>query len=132
QYAKSVDGIAQTKDLKVIGLFDHGCFIFPRLTRYLEGKEDLSCSREYDLLREELMKNRSAPVVLAYSWDGYQNSLGEEGASGLLSFEGMDQYLSAVFEELSVLMDENGVERQYYLVGIPPRTSRSAFQCLAQ
>lgn len=125
QYAKSMD----EDGLKVAGLFDHGCLIFPTVSRYRNNREDQSCSVEYDALKGLLSKS-DKPLIMASSWDTYRNNLINKGEKNKLDLS-QDDYKSLIKSELDLIVDENGTQRDYFLVGVPQRAGVNVFECLA-
>lgn len=125
QYAKALD----ENNYRVAGLFDHGCLIFPNITRYLKNREDENCSAEYDKLKSVLQGN-SIPLIIAHSWDGYGNVIIEKGGDKPLRLEKNDYY-ELIRKELDVIVSENGANRFYFVLGVPQRAKYNAFECLA-
>ena len=118
QYAKAIDSLASTQKRKVIALFDHGCLIFPDVTRYIKGVESNSCSAEYQKLVHVLRENLGANVLLANNWEGYRNKLGYRDALSPLSLDAT-LYDELIIDQLLKLFAESGSEREYFLVGTP-------------
>lgn len=126
QYSKALDD----KGVRVAGLFDHGCLILPNYSRFLNNKEDKSCSKEYGKLKVKLEGNNK-PLLLAYSWDGYQKILVDKGSDEKLDIT-TDEYFKVISSELGVIFKENGVNRKYFILGVPQRAKINAFECLAR
>lgn len=126
QYVKSLD----SRKVKVQGLFDHGCIILPSYTRYSNGKEDLSCSAEYNKVKEAL-KLSDKPLIIAHSWDRYSLELMKKGGTSVLDIT-FDEYLNILGVELDKLFYDIGIERTYILIGVPHRAKQHAFNCMAE
>lgn len=128
QYASFLDNYGTEHDIKYIGLFDHGCLITPKYTRYINGKEDKECSAEYPKL-QELAKKNNMPIVFAFAWTGYITTTGIKNKDTLLELSAQ-QYLTLVKNEMTQMFLELG-DRNYYLIGIPQRAKEHAYTCLA-
>lgn len=126
QYSKSLED----KDVRVAGLFDHGCLILPNYSRWLNNKEDQTCSEEYGKVKSEL-KGNNKPLLLAHSWDSYQNKLVKKGSDEKLDID-IDGYYKIISDELKIIFNENGSDRKYFILGVPQRTKVDAFECLAR
>lgn len=126
QYSKALE----EKGLKVAGLFDHGCLIFPNYSYYINNKEDLSCSLEYDKLNAVLSKNNK-PLVMAYSWDSYRMHLIRKGGDKQSHLD-QSSYHALIKSELDNIVNANGLSRYYFILGVPQRAKENAFECLAR
>ena len=125
QYAR----VIEETGIRALGRFYHGCPILPHLTKYEEGKELEACSRQYQTIADELQQHNK-PVILAQSWDSYQDKIMEKGSAGPLSLT-EQAYNDRIIEELTVLIQDWG-EREYVLVGVPQKAWINAFECLAR
>ena len=125
QYAKALE----ENGYKVAGLFDHGCLIFPNYSRYLGNKEDVSCSVEYNKLKP-VLNNTNKPLIMGHSWDAYRNTLIKKGGDKPLSLTA-DSYYKLIQGELDAIVNENGLNRPYFVLGVPQRAKINAFECLA-
>lgn len=126
QYAKAME----SKGLKVAGLFDHGCLVFPTVSRFIGNQEDLSCSVEYEKIKPVLAGNNK-PLILAHSWDTYRNILISKGGNARLELTEKD-YNDLIKSELDIMVSENGLNRDYFVLGVPQRAKDNAFECLAR
>ncbi|PAR27904.1 acyltransferase family protein, partial [Vibrio metoecus] len=126
QYSKALE----ENGIRFAGLFDHGCLIMPNYSRFLNNKEDISCSGEYLKVRAELEKNKK-PLLIAYSWDSYQNNLIKKGGDQKLELNS-NEYFDIISSELEVIFDDNGNDRKYFILGVPQRSRIDAFECLAR
>jgi len=127
QYSKSLE----ERNVKVAGLFDHGCFILPNYTRYRFNAEDIACSNEYPKLMGLLNQNTSIPVFIAHNWDYYQDKLIKKGGSYPCELS-KEEFYKVIKSELEQLFEDGGHSRSYFIVGVPPETDINAFDCLAQ
>lgn len=125
QYAKALE----EKSLKIAGLFDHGCLIFPNYTIYRNNQEDKSCSLEYAKLNAVLEKNNK-PLLMAFSWASHQNRLIVKGGDKKLNLD-YQSYSSLIKNELDAIVNENGLDRHYFVLGVPQSAEVNAFECLA-
>lgn len=126
QYAQSI----KDAGISVAALFDHGCLIVPNYSRFLSNQEDLSCSEEYEKFRGVLKGNKK-PVIIANSWDAYQGLLVKKGSNVNLKLK-ESEYFDLLSSEMDLIFRDNGIERQYYLIGVPQRSQVDAFECLAR
>lgn len=126
QYVRSLD----SRKVKILGLFDHGCIILPNYTRYSHGKEDLSCSAEYYKVKEQLKFN-DKPLIVAHSWDRYSLEFMRKGGSNVLDIT-FEEYLNIIGTELDELFFDIGIERNYILIGVPHRAKQHAFNCMVE
>lgn len=125
QYARALE----ENDYKVAGLFDHGCLIFPNYSRYLGNKEDVSCSVEYDKLKP-VLKNMNKPLIMGHSWGTYRNILIKKSGDKPLTLT-EDDYYDLIQSELDTIVHDNGLNRSYFILGVPQRAKINAFECLA-
>jgi peptidoglycan/LPS O-acetylase OafA/YrhL len=125
QYAKALE----EKGLKVAGLFDHGCLIFPNYTIFRNNQEDVSCSLEYAKLSSVLEKSNK-PLLMAYSWASHQNRLILKGGDKKLNLD-YQSYSNLIKNELDAIVNENGLNRLYFILGVPQSAEVNAFECLA-
>lgn len=125
QYSRAL----KERGVRVAGLFDHGCPILPNYSRYLNNKEDKVCSKEYEKVKGKL-ENNSKPLLLANSWGSYQKTLIKKGADEPLRVD-IDEYYKIISSELRVIVKENGINRKYFVLGVPQRSKMDAFECLA-
>lgn len=130
QYAKFLDIYGKEKKLKFLALFDHGCLIFKNYTRFLNGKEDASCSSEYEKLKKMILIDNK-PIVLSYQWDGYINLLGRKNSNEVIPFEGIDDYSLVIASELLELEKDFG-DRNYSIVSVPQATKELGFSCISR
>lgn len=126
QYAKSFD----EHKVSAAALFDHGCLIFPNYSRYLNNQEDVSCSEEYDKLKDVMAKAPTAPLIFASSWDTYNGILIKKGGDTPIGKEKGNYYSLVLNEILSVIRD-GGSERMYFIIGRPQAAKVDGFGCLA-
>lgn len=126
QYAKSFD----EHKVEAAALFDHGCLIFPKYSRYLNNKEDISCSNEYDKLKILMDRVPSAPLIFASFWDTYNGILIEKGEITPVE-KNKDNYYSIVLNEILSVIKAGGNQRMYYIIGRPQRAKVDGFSCLA-
>jgi len=126
QYVRPLD----KNEVKVAGLFDHGCLILPNYSRFRENKEDFPCSAEYKKIKDEL-KGNGVPLVLAAAWANYRNKLIKKGGDVLLDINNEDYY-DLLKSELGILFTENGTHRKYVILGIPQTSKINVFECLAE
>lgn len=126
QYASSIDN----REERFAGLFDHGCFIFPNYGRFIFNREDLSCSVEYDKLKAELKKNNK-PLLLAYVWEGYKDKIIRKGGTEVIKGS-LEEFYNLIKSELNVIINENGLERKYFIIGVPQPAETSTFECLSR
>ncbi|HKM98195.1 MAG TPA: acyltransferase, partial [Buttiauxella sp.] len=112
QYIKSFD----EHKLKAAALFDHGCLIFPKYSRYLNNQEDTSCSEEYEKLKSMMDKAPSAPLIFASSWDTYNGILIKKGDDTPVEKD-KDKYYSIVLSEILSVIKDGGNKRIYYIIG---------------
>ena len=132
QYAKFFDDTGKDRRLRFSTVFHHGCLILPNYTRYMDNKEDSSCSARYEELLAALDEDRTAPLIMAYSWDFYSANSGLKGADKVTTFENMQAYHELLSAQLEALINRGGSDRKYYLVGIPQPAESFAFRCLAR
>lgn len=125
QYAKSFD----EHKVEAAALFDHGCLIFPKYSRYLNNKEDISCSNEYDKLKILMDRVPSAPLIFASSWDTYNGILIQKGETTPVE-KNKDKYYSIVLDEILSVIKAGGNQRMYYIIGRPQRAKIDGFSCL--
>lgn len=126
QYAQTLEDFGES----IAGLFDHGCLIIPGYSRFLANQEDLSCSEEYAKLQSRLLGNEK-PLLIANSWDAYQHLLVRKGGKKNLKLS-KEEYYELLSMELGLLFQENGIDRQYFILGVPQRTGIDAFECLSR
>lgn len=126
QYAKSFDNYK----MKVAGLFDHGCLIFPNYSRFLYNKEDISCSDEYRKLKKLLDSHLDATLVLASSWDTYDGLLIKKGENNAVP-KNKAEYYNIIISEIINIINDGGSKRKYIIVGRPIGTGIDGFSCLA-
>lgn len=131
QYGRVLSNRSKELNFSATALFDDGCMILPELTRFIKGIEDKSCSAEYSKLKTVLTKYPDLPVLLAYSWDSYEQKLGAK-AGDLLTFSSTEEYYSTISQQLRKLMADGGRHRKYYLIARPQRTSFNAIECLSK
>jgi len=125
QYAKALED----NGLKIAGLFDHGCLIFPTYTIYRNNVEDTSCSLEYPKLIAVLEKS-NRPLLMAFSWANYQNRIVVKGGDKKLNLD-YQSYAVLIENELDAIVNENGLDRAYFILGVPQGAEVNAFECLA-
>lgn len=126
QYAKAIDN----RGIKAAALFDHGCLILPTYSRYINNKEDISCSEEYGKLKNELSDN-DKPLLIANSWDTYSNILIQKGSNAAVKIT-IPEYHQIIQSELDTLIKENGTHRLYFIIGVPQRSKINAYECLSR
>ena len=126
QYAKTIDD----GKIKVAGLFDHGCLIFPNYGRFIFNREDLSCSEEYEKLKTELKKNNKS-LLLAYIWDGYKDKMIKKGGTKVIK-SSVEEFYNLIQSELNIIFNENGLKRKYFIIGVPQRALINTFECLSR
>lgn len=125
QYVKSLE----ESGYKMAGLFHHGCLIFPNYSRYRDNKEDISCSVEYDKLKD-ILEYTNKPLIIGHSWDTYKNILIKKSGDKVLKLTETDYY-DVIQSELDATVNENGLNRSYFILGVPQRSNINAFECLA-
>lgn len=125
QYARALE----ENDYKVAGLFNHGCLILPNYSLYLGNKEDVSCSVEYDKLKP-VLKNTNKPLIMGHFWDTYRNFLIKKSGDKPLTLT-VDDYYDLIQSELDTIVHDNGLNRSYFILGVPQRAKINAFECLA-
>ncbi|HBP8875749.1 TPA: acyltransferase family protein [Escherichia coli] len=126
QYAKSFD----EHKVSTAALFDHGCLIFPNYSRYLNNQEDVSCSEEYNKLKNVMAKAPTAPLIFASSWDTYNGILIKKGGDTPIGKD-KDNYYSLVLSEILSVIRDGGSERMYFIIGRPQAAKVDGFSCLA-
>lgn len=125
QYAKSFD----EHEVEAAALFDHGCLIFPNYSRYLNNKEDTSCSEEYTKLKALMDKEPQAPLVFASSWDTYDGMLIKKGGDTPIKKD-KDSYYTIVLSEILSVIQDGGDKRMYFIIGRPQPARVDGFGCL--
>lgn len=132
QYSKSYEKIAKSENLHFTLLFNYSCLILPTASIFKSGIEDEMCSSQYDKLKHELTRNKETPLILAFAWDSYKETLGHKGAASPDNFESLESYYSALEGELDKLFRAGGDQREYFIVGVPQGAQTFAFRCLSQ
>ena len=122
-----VSSLIQT-NRPLLGIFEHGCLMFPNYSVWHFSQEDTVCSQMYSKMVSALAGN-SKPIVLAYAWDAYQHKITAKKSGYPLQLTQAD-YLSLLKKELKLIFNQLG-ERQYYLVGVPQRPQFDVFVCLS-
>lgn len=119
-------------DEAVVGLFDHGCFIAPDLTRVGTSTWDMeTCFDEYAKLKQAAAGN-DLPIVFAYAWPDYRSILTQTPGGPPLSFATEADYAEFLFGKIEQIRTELGRGRRVFLVGTVPGSGNSyaATDCL--
>ncbi len=124
QYVSSLTQTNRT----LLGIFDHGCLMFPNFSIWHFSQEDKMCSEMYSKMVSALAGNNK-PILLAYAWDAYQDKITAKESGYPLQLSRED-YLALLKKELNLTFSQLG-ERQYYLVGVPQRPQFDVFVCLS-
>jgi peptidoglycan/LPS O-acetylase OafA/YrhL len=126
QYSRTLE----KKGVRLIGLFHHGCLILPNYSRFSNNKEDETCSEEYLKVKNKIINNNK-PLLLSYSWDAYEKLLVKKGSNDNLNLSA-DEYFDILSSELRLIFIENGINRKYFILGVPQRSTSNAFECLVR
>ncbi|MEQ5806601.1 acyltransferase [Alteromonas sp. NFXS44] len=115
--------------IPVLGRFYHGCPFFPTLAKYEEGGELEACSDQFEEVKQRIEGN-DKPLVLAQSWDSYQEKIMKKDASDKLELT-EEEYNDKVIAEMETFISRLG-DRKYFLVGVPQKAWVNAYECLAR
>jgi len=117
-YAHGISQYLKRNSVSALGLFDHGCFIAPTVTRFLSTVEDKVCSDEYDKIHASLVGN-NIPIIISYFWMGYQNIIGPKNGEPV-KFETKKQYVEYLLSEISIIKADVGKNRKIIIIGQVP------------
>ena len=119
-YAHGLSLFLKRNSASALGLFDHGCFIAPKITRFLNTIEDKTCSDEYEKVRASLEGN-NIPIIISYFWMGYQNIIGPKNGEPV-KFPTEKEYVEYLLSEISKIKADVGKNRKIVIVGQVPGT----------
>lgn len=131
-FASGLDSALADRGIGAVGLFDHGCFIAPNLTRYGTSSNDSTgCFDEYQKLQQVTAGN-DLPLVLAYSWNSYRSILTDKPGGEALKFSSESEYFEFLLRKLDEINADVGKGRHVVLIGTVPGSGplRSAADCV--
>ncbi len=82
QYAAGFDYWLKQRNLKIQGMFEHGCILGRGVTRLLAGQPRRDC-QDRTAQVQALLKGNDLPLVYAMSWTGYRDVLVRPGGKRL-------------------------------------------------
>ncbi|PTO85995.1 acyltransferase family protein [Vibrio splendidus] len=108
--------------------FDHGCFVSPNLTRFVNGIRDVDCSNSFDMIKNYFLQSPNTPIIIGSSWNYGNNHKYKDG-----SFSVSESNWSEIVEkELKDIAFELGDKRVYILIGRPQNDPTKAYDCLSK
>jgi len=117
-FAYGLDEALRSRGRGALGLFHHGCFIAPGVTRFgAVPADEALCRSAYGKLLDAMAGNR-LPLVLAYFWPGYNGIIGPQGGTAIL-FRNDEEYRAYVFGKLDEIRRDAG-DRRIILIGDVP------------
>jgi peptidoglycan/LPS O-acetylase OafA/YrhL len=128
QFAYGLDTVLRRRHAAALGLFRHGCFIAPEVTRFGVGPaEQALCEQAYPKLLAA-MRGNQLPLMLAFNWSAYAGLVGPPGGAPI-AFGDPDAYRAYLFARLDAIRRDAG-SRRIVLVGSVPGSAFAAADCL--